>query len=57
MKRKKLEYVSVGEKVQLINTMDGHPQQKNLERPPDTKKNERGESFRKVKKKEKTSRP
>ena len=30
---------------------------KNPERPPDTKKNERGESFRKVKKKERTSRP
>ena len=30
---------------------------KNPERPPDNKKNERGESCRKVKKKEKTSRP
>ena len=30
---------------------------KNPERPPDTKKNERGESFRRVKKKERTIRP
>ena len=45
MKRKTLEYICVGEKVQLINTMgelgDGHPHQKNTERSPDTKKPKR----------------
>ena len=60
MKRNKLEDVSVGHKVQLINTMrklgDGHPHQ-NIQNVLLIQKNERGELFRKFKKKVKTSRP
>ena len=60
VKRERLEYLSVGEKVELINTMrkwgDGHPNQKS--RMSSWKnKNERGESFRKYEKKFKISSP
>ena len=59
-KRKTLEYVRVGQKFQLINTMrkwgDGHPHQK-IQNILLIQKNEIWESFRKVKKKERTSLP